>query len=293
MTPSSTLLEALRTWDAPVLEHPLSRYALVDAAQNTPLWRRLADRFDSAPILTASAELLSPHLILLGRHNQLQADTPALFPRMRPADLTLFCSPFQLAELREHFSSHTKVALPGGIEMLLAFWDPAILGTLVGQHDDDTLHVKGPVLSPEQKAQFLGPITAWWYCDREETAHRINGPDEPVLPVMSAPLVLDQAQEDTLVEAGVPDQVLYHLETNRPTLFDDKLLHHRRYRFIRAVLPSARQLGLEGLRDLVNFAAFCLIYRQRIQTDPDILQLLNRVQQKTLSFDEALAQMPE
>jgi hypothetical protein len=292
MTFSSVLLETLRAWASPAREHSLLCYALVDAAQNPSLWRRFAERFDSAPIL-ASAESLSPHLVLLGRHDQLPGNLPALHPQALPADLTLLCSPFRLAELREHFSWYTKAALPGGIEMGLAFWDPVILGSLVGQSDDGTLHVKGPVLSPEQKAQFLGPIAAWWYGDREEMIHRVDGLDEPVLPAMNRLLILDQAQEDALVEASVPDQVLYHLESNRSPLFDGELPHHRRYRFIRAVLPSARQLGLEGLRDLVNFTAFCLIYRQRIQTDPEILQLLDQVQKKAISFDEALAQMPE
>jgi hypothetical protein len=293
MTFSSILLETLRIWVGSAREHPLLCYALVDAAQNPSLWRRLAERFESVPILAASAESLSPHLVLLGRHDSLPDKLPALRPLARPADLSLLCSPFQLTELSEHFRWHTKASLPGGIEMGLAFWDPAILGSLVGQNDDDTLHVKGPVLLPEQKAQFLGPITAWWYGDREETTHRINGLGESVLPAMNEPLMLDQAQEDALVEASVPDQVLHHLESNRPALFDDKLPHSRRYRFVRAVLPPARQLGLEGLRDLANFTALCLIYRQRIQTDPKILQLLDQVQKKAISFDEALAKMPE
>ena len=105
--------------------------------------------------------------------------------------------------------------------------------------------------------------------------------------------MLTQAQEDALVEASVPDQVLYHLEQNRPTLFDQQLPHFKRYRFVREVLKAARKLGLEGMRDLTSFVALCLIYRQRIETDPQILQLLDQVQQKTITLSEALELMPE
>jgi len=47
------------------------------------------------------------------------------------------------------------------------------------------------------------------------------------------------------------------------------------------------------MRDLANFVALCLIYRQRIETDQQILKLLDQVQKRQLTFDKALIQMPE
>ncbi len=289
---ASSMLDQVLTWYADKTRLGNSSYVIVDAAQNKALWLKLAAKFASLPILEASEAEMIPHLVALPAPDQIDQTTRKLLDRAHSADLSVLCSTMAHAPLRDHLRAHTAVRLSGGIEMLLAFWDPAILGTLIGHTGDDTLHVKGPVLLPEQKTAFLHPISAWCYRDREENVHCLEGSADPVAHEPS-PLVLDQAQEDALVEAGVPDQLLYHLETNRPTLFDPDLPHHRRYRFVRAVLPSARQLGLTGMRDLTNFVAICLIYRQRIQTDPEILQLLDQVQKKKLSFDEALAQMPE
>jgi len=176
--------------------------------------------------------------------------------------------------------------------MVLAFWDPAILGTLVGQADDGTLHVPGPVLDPAQLSALLGPVVAWWYCDRASQWHRIDTPAVRNDSAEPKAFALTQAQEDMLVEASVPDQVLYQLELNQPALWDADKTHAMRYGFVKSVLGSARQLGLVGVRDLVNFTALCLIYRRRMQTDPAILQLLDQVQRKALTLDEALPLMP-
>lgn len=175
--------------------------------------------------------------------------------------------------------------------MVLACWDPAILATLVGQAGDDTLHVPGPVLDLDQLRAFLDPIVAWWYCDREACWHRIDPPAKDGRPTPSA-LELSQEQEDLLVEASLPDQVLYHLELNQPRLFADDKTHDKRYAFIQSALGPARQLGLTGLRDLVNFTALCLIYRRRMQTDQEIVHLLDQVQRRVLSLDQAMPMMP-
>lgn len=275
----------------------LHLYALADAGADAASWRRLsALGKHSAPLLRATDLDACPHLIALGEASTaapLLADRGVRTPTPSAYTLILSRAPFET--LLDHLQHFCDVKLSGGIEMILALWDPAILGTLVGQRDDDTLHVPGPVFSPAQCNAFLAPVDAWWYCDRESRWHLIQPTgDEPPNPdLLTCPVPFDQEQEDVLVEAGVPDQVLYHLETNRPTLFDEKIPHARRYRFVRAVLPSARMLGLEGMRDLTGFVALCLIYRQRIETDPQILHLLDEVQKKTITFDEAMARMPE
>lgn len=293
---TSVLITHAETWLSDQQQQHLNLYAIVDAAQDKRLWQQLASCSQSAPILPSGADELSPHVLLLGKTNALPAKVVSLLSRPNlPAAFTLLCSPLKQSELQAHLRKFAKVKLPGNFEMILAFWDPSILGTLIGQIDDETLHVKGPVLTEPQLQAFLQPITAWWYCDREGGCHRIVPPSETASSDSSAEsqFTLNQPQEDALVEASVPDQVLYHLELNRPTLFDEKLPHAKRYRFIRAVLPSARQLGLNGMRDMANFVALCLIYRQRIETDPQILQLLDQVQKKEIALDEALKHMPE
>lgn len=289
------LTEYINHWGR---EHPdisLRLYALADAGQDRVMWQRLARHSTNTRALLASAtDDLSPHLFDLGAATEQSAERSAvLSQRHAPAAYTLICSSLPLVELHAHLRQFVDVKLPGNYEMLLAFWDSAILGTLIGQADDDTLHVAGPVLLPQQLQAFLRPVAAWWYCDREDNWHRIERPEQDTLEPAAQPFVLTQAQEDALVEACVPDQVLYHLEQNRPTLFDQQLPHFKRYRFVKEVLKAARQLGLEGMRDLTSFVALCLIYRQRIETDPQILQLLDQVQKKTITLSEALAHMPE
>ncbi len=90
----------------------------------------------------------------------------------------------------------------------------------------------------------------------------------------------------------MPDQILYHLELNQPYLFDQQLSPARRYRIVRAVLGPARDLGLRGMRDLVNFTAMCVIYRQRMQTGSAIVTLLDQVRLGQLSLDQAMERMP-
>jgi hypothetical protein len=183
------------------------------------------------------------------------------------------------------------VRLQGDVGVVIAFWDPAILGTLVGQSDDDTLHVPGPVLDAGQLAAFLAPVVAWWYCDRASRWHHIGAQARDGSPGLTA-FTLTQEQEDLLVETSVPDQVLYHLELNQPNLYDTAHSHAMRYGFIKAVLGPARLLGLTGMRDLVNSTVLCIIYRRRMQTDPDIVQLLDQVQRKMLTLHQALPLMP-
>ena len=288
------------TWSTDHPDTPLYLYALVDAGQDKHAWhhfQRLCP--DRLPLLTAEASALSdfsPHLLQMGVAARLAPEViEALAKSHATTAFTLLCSSATLAELHAHLAKFIDVQLPGNMEMVLAFWDPAILGTLIGQADDDSLHVPGPVLNPKQLPEFLKPVVAWWYCDREARWHRIEAShndasttDEP-----AKAFTLTQEQEDALVEASVPDQVLYHIALNRPHLFDEHLPHFKRYRFVRVVLAAARKLGLEGMRDLASFAALCLIYRQRIESDPEILQLLEQVQRKAISFDQALELMPE
>ena len=291
-----------QAWAGEHPQSPLQLLALVDAGQDRGTWQRLKQHSTLALSLLntqgSAADAFSPHLLALGSATAPStALQSALAFRHPTTAFTLLCSPLPRQELHTHLARFADVKLEGDMEMLLAYWDPAILGTLVGKASDDSLHVPGPVLRPEQLQAFLSPLAAWWYCDRESRWHRIDTPalakeaNEPQ--PLAFTFALTQAQEDMLVEASVPDQVLYHLELNQPHLFDDRQTHAKRYGFVRAVLGSAKQLGLTGMRDLVNFTSLCLIYRRRMQTDPEILRLLDQVQKRAMTLDQALEHMPE
>lgn len=277
---------------------PQELFVLVDAAMDRKLPQQLQRAgYPSAALLEhlgSGVAERGPQLFHIYSASALQ-DIAALRYAASSA-FTVICASVGLPELHSHLKSFKQVHLEGGLELGFAFWDPAILGTLVGQADDTTLHIAGPVLDAQQMQAFLHPITAWWYWDREDLPHRIDPPSKAA-PHDSAQVIqalrLTQAQEDLLVEASVPDQIIYHIELNQPHLFDKRLPAINRYRFVRAVLGPARQLGLSGLRDLVNFTAMCLIYRQRMQTDPAIAVLLDQVRLGELTLDQAIEQMPE
>ena len=280
---------------------PVHLFAIVDAALDDYLWRAISARSHSSqPLLQVAAQGQSasktPHLVQF--NTQKQPSTLDELNRLLPSPaVTLIASTFNSDELRTHFQFFLDIKLSGGLAIILAFWDPAILGTLVGQNDDITLHVPGPVLTAAQKQQFLRPISGWWYTDREAHWHSIDtsayfqsdtaSKDSPLQ------LTLTQAQEDLLIEASLPDLVLYHLELNQPLLFPARQPHYSKYRFVRIVLEAAKELGLTGVRDLVNFTALCLVYRERMQTDERILQLLDQVSQKQMTLDQVMTLMPE
>lgn len=285
-------------WEAENPKTQLHLYALADAGQDKSTWSRLKQHGSQTLSLLntqgSAADAFSPHLVSLGSATAPSAPVLTLLCAQHPTTaFTVFCSPLSTGELHQHLTRFVEIKLAGNMDMLLAYWDPAILGTLVGQKSDDSLHVPGPVLDQEQLQAFLSPVVAWWYCDRESRWHQIDPPHVAAAAGDGKPFTLTQAQEDMLVEASVPDQVLYHLELDQPNLFDDTKSHAMRYGFVKIVLGSARQLGLTGMRDLVNFTALCLIYRRRMQTDPDIARLLDQVQTKVLTLDQALPLMPE
>lgn len=287
----------------------LNLYLLADPALDRAQYRALlahsSQTFNLLPAVQEDAQHAKavPQIMQLGSGPavwQLQAAWHrAVKPNRMPGAFTILCSALPAEQLLAHLQHFLAVQLPQNLSMVLALWDPAILGTLVGQSSDTTLHVAGPVFTDEQIASLMQPITAWWYGDRSGAWHCIEpqlaaSSDQPAaFQAHQQPLQLTQQQEDALVEASVPDQILYYIRLNTPLLFEEHVSAYNRYRFVRTTLKAGRILGLTGLRDLVNYTALCLIYRQRMQTDADILSLLSQVQQKHITLDEAMKLMPE
>jgi hypothetical protein len=183
-----------------------------------------------------------------------------------------------------------EVLLPGGDDMFFAFWDPAILATLMGQVDDATLYVKGPVLSVLQRAHLTDGLTGWWYWDRDGALHSIAMGSETT-EKLDLPLQLTQQQVDDLVEASVPDHVLSHIELNQPQLLRD-YKPAQRYGLVRTHLLNAKQIKLDAMSDMVNYVCAALIYQEQFQINSDIVALLDRVKQGELLLNQALEQMP-
>lgn len=178
--------------------------------------------------------------------------------------------------------------------MFLALWDPAILGALLGQRDDKTLHVSGPVLKPAQIHQLVWPLSHWWYVDRDGGLHNAISSEWQAHDhqVTSTRLVLDAKQVDLLVESSVPDHLLQHIRENQPELLE-RLPANQHYRFAQQQLRRARDYGLEGTGDLVNYLCLALAFGSTFDQLPPVAVLLAQVRDGASTFDEALLKMPE
>lgn len=205
---------------------------------------------------------------------------------------TLIAANATLSGLADHLKTCADAELEDLDSMFLAYWDPAILGTLVGQADDSTLNVSGPVLTHDQRAFLLRPILRWWYWDREGALH-VAAPAPPASEIQSLQkLVLVPQQVDDLVEAAVPDHLLQHIRQNQPELLD-KLPESARYRFVRQQLARARAYGLEGTGDLVNYVCVALAFGSEFDLRANMPELLLQVKNEQLGFPQALEKADE
>nr|WP_276598307.1 DUF4123 domain-containing protein [Roseateles koreensis] len=283
---------------------------MVDAAQDPRVYPGLVDEaVDSCLFAEHIGDEISrngPHLVsvpLAGPHG-LREDSPYWvlinqLATLKPC-IQLMASDWAYAELLTALRQASQVRLPDGDEMVLALWDPAILATLVACAEDTSLHVPGPALTRRQIHALLRPVRAWWYWNRHGLLLRLNippvtqiaAPDAALTPgTDSAPFHLAQVQVDMLVEASVPDHLLQHLRINHPQLLHS-IPESQHYSQMELHLREARQHGLRGMRDLLNFICAALIFGPRFDSDPAVLSVLAQVRNKTLTMSEAMQAFP-
>lgn len=293
-----TALTSLQPFFDVATAHPnKSWYALADSAQNSALPRLISGTKESQCLFDVDADAplaeKAPHLVALAAPNQDGAWR--WIGRHAPYEpsVTIIQSHLAFAELHTHLQKMTEIVLPDNEDMFFGFWDPANLGSLTGQSDDQNLHVVGPVLKAPQLAYIAQGVEGWWYWNREGMLHSLPIAQWQSAQVEPAPWQLNQQQVDDIIESGLPDQILYHIQLNQPHLFDANIPAHQRYRFVRAVTTAGQDLGLETVRDLTNFTSLAIGYGKRMNTDTLIKDLMLQVQQKNLTLEEAMTLMPE
>lgn len=211
-----------------------------------------------------------------------------------PAAMTVLASSQPFAVMHKHLSYFTEVALPDSSEMILAYWDPAILGTLLGNQTDTTLYVPGPVFTEKQQSAFMSPITAWWYWDRNgqlQCISSVNAYTKQGKLDNADPVKLEQVQVDMLTAASVPDHVLAYLADAQPAALE-RIAPKQRYTAVRDLLKDANTLRLHTMQDQVRFVGVGLLYGSQMKSDTEIQMLLEKVQQGALKLDAALQQFP-
>jgi hypothetical protein len=234
-----------------VLAAPLQHGSLPGVLAESP--EQLACLMEGEPELQA----VSPHLVAV------PADRVefvcAWLEQHGPASpcATVIVSTWSLAALTEHLRAFLRVRLPDGDPIVLAYWDPSILATLLGSVDDDTLFVPGPVLSERQRQAFLAPVLRWWYWDRAGVLRRVDWLSDAMsvdAGALRPPFRLEQAQVDALIEASVPDGLLLHLNERDPAMFG-AIAERERYGFVCRQIERARRHGIEGVGAQMEYCA--------------------------------------
>ena len=194
--------------------------------------------------------------------------------------------------LFEHLRNFLEVQFEGGLEMILAFWDPIILAPLVGRKEDQTLYISGPILTKHQVETLLEPIQSWWYWDRLGFLQTIFGSNErvEVLPQIEIPIKLNVEQEEMLVEASFPDNLIYYLKLNNSFLIE-KMDDYALYQFVIKTIPEAREFQLSGTRDILNFICLKLIYQDNFYTDLKLKEKLEKMRNKQITIDGLMSQV--
>lgn len=280
---------------------PLHLYALLDAAQDKSLLARLPGPAGRAAGLFGFARdskegAASPWLVRLGSDREEPAGAPKalllyLLEQVRTVPCaTLLASSCDFDGTLAHLRRAADVQLAGGKSMYLAFWDPAILGTLLGQADAQAGEEVEAVLDDRQRLDLLGPVQRWWFWDRAGQLHEHarQGGAQPA-PV-ALPLQLRRSQEERLVEAAVPDLLVYYIRLNQPQL-RDKLPPLSLHWFVRQQMHFARGYGLAGTRDLLNYVCVALMAGARFDRTDAMRPLLARVRAGRLRWDEAMEQV--
>ncbi|MCH7335468.1 DUF4123 domain-containing protein [Acinetobacter sp. NIPH 2699] len=273
-------------------ELDLNVYALADAAQDQRFLKVLEHLRQRCLLKEASGEkarAVSPHLLQLPKDFSSKEWAWMTRRVAGTTQMTVIVSPLSFDLLFEHLRQFLEVQFEGGLEMILAFWDPMILATLVGHQEDETLYVKEPVLNPQQIEKLLQPIQSWWYWDRLTQIQAIFGLNQniEILPKSTSPLYFTVEQEEKMVQATFPDHLIYYLKLNHAFLVD-KMDDYDLYQFVVHSIPYAEEYHLAGTRDILNFICLRLMYGTQFELDQTLQHLLSDLKDKKRTMDELM-----
>jgi hypothetical protein len=275
------------------LEDPnLNFYIIADAAQDSKFLKSFEHLRQKCLITEAAGEkarAVSPHLLQMPKDFTAKEWQWIQNNIVGTSVMTIIVSGLSFKLLFDHLRNFLEVRLEGGLDLFLAFWDPNILATLVGNKEDSSLYVQGPVFNKQQIQDLLIPIHSWWYWNKAQQLQKIVGFNQytEMLPTIQTPILFTVEQEEQMIEATLPDNLTYYLKLNNGFLvdhFNDQTL----YKMIVDSLPEAKKIGLSGTRDLVNFMCLKLAYKDKFDTDTQLQSILNDVEKTKISMDDAM-----
>lgn len=169
--------------------------------------------------------------------------------------LMLIASRLALAELAVRLTARLDAKISEDMDVLLRFFDPRVFEQLVRR------------LSIEQRSDFLGAGSCWWYVDRRGELQAVQSQfsDQELF---QSPLVLSARQEHELVDASEVDQVEAQLRLSLPNEFSG-LDPCERYNFIAAHMAAGRGFQITATRELTLYCALALLYGGDFSTRPE------------------------
>lgn len=227
-------------------------YALIDGAQLPDIVGQLRGRLLDVPkrcLFEDSTEEdpseVAPYLLQL---DVAELRRPVIaYTRAHALDshaVSWLASPLDLPGLAERLSARFDATLSENMEVLFRYYDTRILSILPA------------VLSTEQSTEFFSIAHGWWYPDRDgvlqSLACAFTERDAFV-----APILISQAQEDAILDAGFPDTVLGALREE----YDDLLVGMGRgeqHAFVLRQLDKTKALGADAIIDIVRYCIVSL-----------------------------------
>lgn len=163
------------------------------------------------------------------------------------------------------------------MEAMLRFFDPRVLESLL------------TILPTVQARTFFSPADSWRYVDRTgklaSVVTTFSAIDD-----FSAPLVLSEEQEFTLLEACEVDQVLDLLRQNVPKLLAILPLPDQSI-FVCKAIDMARQHGIDSVFKFSVFAAISLSQDEKWMTSPKGIRFLNELKKDESDLHERIEKL--
>lgn len=264
--------------------HPTSNlYFLLDHAGMPGLHRRL--RRSSVPWSSlfdgsneANALQVAPFLVHVGSEGRLLMFRD-LFKWVGEfgtysSSVVMLTSPLDMATLRSRLTARLDIKLSENMDAMLRFFDPRVLESLLR------------ILSAEQARTFFSPAEVWRYVDRTGKLVSVTKAFDAQENFV-APMVLDQQQEFSLLEACEIDQVLDLLRQNLPALMATLSLADQPV-FVDRAIGTARGLGIDSVFKFSLDIAVCLAHGEAYMNGRERASFLDELKRDDLDPAETL-----
>lgn len=193
--------------------------------------------------------------------------------------LMLIASQLSLNALAGRLTARLDAKISDDMDVLLRFFDPRVFEQLER------------CLSNEQRRDFLGAGSAWWFVDRRGELQAVDAQFSHA-ETFHSPLVLSARQEHELVDASEFDQVEEQLRLSVPSEFS-RLLPAKRYEFIATHMAAAHEFRINSTRELALYCALVLVYGADFSTRPEWSSRLDMIREGQHDLTGVIASLSE